>query len=225
MKLLAENIKGEEETDTHFIIKDKDNVKNCIGKYLHLANGPRPHPDHGKRLRDLISENTKELNSEIENNKITRFTLTKFGNNNLAYNPTESDFENLPWFSVNEVAKKLTRLPNKTSSGPDAVPCIVLKHLPPSIIKAFTTIFNNLMNQMDYPNSWKTAIVCPLLKKGKSPTCVRSFRPISLLPNMSKMFEALLMDKLTRIVEQRKSLPDQQFGFRRRMSQRQSADI
>lgn len=81
-------------------------------------------------------------------------------------------------------------LPNKTSAGIDEVPTMVLKHLPPKVIKDYTTIFNNAINQQYFPIARKKAKAIPIYKKGKALNEPSSCRPISLTPNISKVYEA-----------------------------------
>lgn len=52
-----------------------------------------------------------------------------------------------------------------------------------------------------------------ILKKGKSPNSVSSYRPISLLPVLSKLFERLLLDRLDPIISENDIIPRHQFGF------------
>jgi hypothetical protein len=53
-----------------------------------------------------------------------------------------------------------------------------------------------------------------LLKPGKPATEVTSYRPISLLPVLSKLFEKLLLKRLKPIIEEKQIIPNHQFGFR-----------
>src|SRR6266576_399594 len=51
-----------------------------------------------------------------------------------------------------------------------------------------------------------------LQKPGKPPSEVSSYRPISLLPSISKLFEKLILKRLKPLIEDK--IPDFQFGFR-----------
>ncbi|GBM51582.1 putative RNA-directed DNA polymerase from transposon BS [Araneus ventricosus] len=69
-----------------------------------------------------------------------------------------------------------------------------------------------------FPNCWKTARVLPILKPGKDPTHPVSYRPISLLPTLSKLGEKLILNRyLTRATKRRLPIP-QQFGFTPQLS-------
>jgi hypothetical protein len=52
------------------------------------------------------------------------------------------------------------------------------------------------------------------LKPGKPPNQLTSYRPISLLPNVSKVSEKLLLKRLLPVVENNRLILDHQFGFR-----------
>jgi hypothetical protein len=54
------------------------------------------------------------------------------------------------------------------------------------------------------------------LKPGKPPTELTSYRPISLLPTVSKVLEKLLLKRLFPVVESNGLIPNRQFGFRKR---------
>jgi hypothetical protein len=56
------------------------------------------------------------------------------------------------------------------------------------------------------------------LKPGKPPHVPTSYRPISLLPILSKVLEKLLFQRLIHTVENELMLPDHEFGFRHRQS-------
>jgi len=53
-------------------------------------------------------------------------------------------------------------------------------------------------------------------KPDKPAELVESYRPISLLPVLSKLFEKFLLSRLLEIIERKKVIPNHQFGFRHR---------
>jgi hypothetical protein len=53
---------------------------------------------------------------------------------------------------------------------------------------------------------------------GKPPNELTSYRPISLLPIVSTVFEKLLLKRLLQIVENNRLIPNYQFGFSQRHS-------
>jgi exonuclease III len=85
----------------------------------------------------------------------------------------------------------------------------------------FTAIFASVLNASMaggiFPSQLKLAKVCPI-HKGDSKTDVSNYRPISLLPIFSKIFEKALHNRLIKFLEDNESLYDHQFGFRKRHS-------
>ena len=57
-----------------------------------------------------------------------------------------------------------------------------------------------------------------ILKPGKDPALPSSYRPISLLDTIGKLFEMILLDRILHVVSERGLLPDEQFGIRPRHS-------
>jgi len=55
-----------------------------------------------------------------------------------------------------------------------------------------------------------------IAKPGKDPTEVTSYRPISLLPLLSRILEKLLLQRLKPLLTSQQLIPDHQFGFRPR---------
>jgi hypothetical protein len=65
---------------------------------------------------------------------------------------------------------------------------------------------------------WKHARVISLLKPGKDPALPSSYRPISLLDTIGKIFEKIRLVRILHEVIERGLLRDEQFGFRPRHS-------
>jgi hypothetical protein len=65
-----------------------------------------------------------------------------------------------------------------------------------------------------YPLLWKFAQIIMIPKPGKAIHDASSYRPISLLPTLSKIFDKLLLQLLRRVVDLPALLPEYQFGFR-----------
>jgi hypothetical protein len=65
-----------------------------------------------------------------------------------------------------------------------------------------------------FPMQWKVATIILILKPGKPPHEPTCYRPISLLPILSKIFEKILLERLLHIAQHKQLLPDHQFGFR-----------
>lgn len=75
-------------------------------------------------------------------------------------------------------------------------------------------LLKNAINICYFPRSWKCAKVLPILKKGKSHDGPSSYRPISLTPSLSKIFEAVINDSIVSFCTDNNIIPDRQFGFK-----------
>ena len=73
------------------------------------------------------------------------------------------------------------------------------------------------MTQGRFPNKLKSAIVIPIFKKGDS-THAENYRPISILSNISKIFEKVMYKRIYNFLESHNIISDTQFGFRQNHS-------
>ena len=64
-----------------------------------------------------------------------------------------------------------------------------------------------------FPTQWKLAKITPILK-ADDPTSLSNYRPISILPIMSKILEKLMASQLLEYLETNNFLSEHQFGFR-----------
>lgn len=102
----------------------------------------------------------------------------------------------------------------KKAPGFDLITGKVLQELTNRGFKAIQQIFNAVLRLGYFPSQWKVAQIIMLLKPGKNPNETVSYRPISLLPILSKVFEKIFLQRLKPILENNLLIPDHQFGFR-----------
>jgi len=98
--------------------------------------------------------------------------------------------------SSTQIRKVIKQLNPHKAPGYDLIAGTVLKHLPRKAIVLLTSIFNSLLRLCYFPVQWKYAQIIMIAKPGKPPTEASSYRPISLLPIMSKVFERFLLHRL-----------------------------
>jgi hypothetical protein len=79
-------------------------------------------------------------------------------------------------------------------------------------------IFNAVLRIHHFPPVWKHARVISILKPGKDPAQPSSYRPISLLDTVGKLFEKILLIRILHQVGECGLLRNEQFGFRPRHS-------
>jgi hypothetical protein len=118
-------------------------------------------------------------------------------------------------FSPGEIIETIKdNLNPKKAPGYDLITGRLLKEITRKVIMLLTAMFNAVIRTGFYPIQCKIAKIMMILKPGKPTQEVTSYRPISLLPIVSKLFEKVLLTKLKPILEKKRIIPDQQFGFR-----------
>ena len=81
-----------------------------------------------------------------------------------------------------------------------------------------TTLINACIRLNYVPDVWKVAEVIMIPKPGKNLSVVESYRPISLLSTMAKLFEKLILRRLKPILDRNNLIPSHQFGVRNKHS-------
>ena len=186
---------------------------NIMGAYYESINSPR-YLNNDTRLKEIVDTSVLNLKQDFTSFREQGRTITQFSANNTAICPSLSNDVLHPFCNPSAVAFILKRLLKKSSSGLAGIPPIIPKYLPINIIMNLTILFNNAINYSYFPKCWKCAKVLPILKKGKSPSDPSSYRPISLTLSISKVFEAVVNDKITSFCSVNRIIPDQQFGFK-----------
>ena len=126
--------------------------------------------------------------------------------------------------SVAELTRYLRKLKRNKAAGPDNLPPGFLKDIVESIAKPFTHIINLSLQTGDIPRDFKTAKVTPIFKSGSNRE-TDNYRPISVLPAMSKILERAVHSQLLCYLEENNVLSNAQFGFRPGRSTEQAATL
>ena len=118
-------------------------------------------------------------------------------------------------FTVDDtsVSKVLSSLRLTSASGPDNIGNILLKNTATSISKPLAKIFNMSLNVSHFPDSWKRSNICPVFKKSNK-QIKSNYRPISLLCNVSKVFERLVYNHLYEYLLSNNLLTEKNSGFK-----------
>ena len=107
----------------------------------------------------------------------------------------------------------IDNLPNKSSSGHDNLSLKIIKYLKKLISAPLTIIINQMFNTGIFPESLKIAKVKPLFKKNDHHT-ISNYRPISLLPLISKVFEKIIYQQTYSYFQKNNLFNSSQYGFR-----------
>ena len=111
-----------------------------------------------------------------------------------------------------EEMKKIISKLNEGAPGYDEVTAKCIKCVSENIIDPLVYLSNLSFNDGIFPCELKIAKVCPLYK-AKDPMIFSNYRPISLLPIFSKIFERLMYNRLLKFLKKNNLLYKYQFGF------------
>ena len=82
-----------------------------------------------------------------------------------------------------------------------------------SIVVPLKIIFENILSTGIYPELWKSANISPIHKKSDK-QLINNYRPISLLPICSKLFEKIIFNQLNSYFNDNNLITKNQSGFR-----------
>lgn len=115
--------------------------------------------------------------------------------------------------SEKELTKIISSFENKFSTGYDGVPIVVIKHAMKHLTRPLVHIINSSFISGIFPDKLKTARVKPLFKKGEKSN-IKNYRPVSLLPVFSKLYEKAMHIRLVHYLESNNLFDKEQHGFR-----------
>ena len=116
-----------------------------------------------------------------------------------------------------EVESLIAKMSTSKASGPFSVPSKVLKEFDAFFVPLLTSIINKSFKEGVFPSNLKCAKVIPIYKKGDKTKCP-NYRPISLLSNVSKIFERVMSNRLENYLNSNSILYEHQYGFRKKYS-------
>ena len=165
--------------------------------------------------RKYISNHFNEFFTNIGSNLVENIP----NNNKDPVSYIHDNFHNSMFLvptDVTEIENIITLLNNSTP-GYDDISAKVIKSSSYTFIEPLVHILNLSLSEGIFPTELKVAKVIPLYKMD-DPMLVNNYRPISILPTFSKIFEKLMFNRLNTYIEKQNILYEYQFGFRKNHS-------
>ena len=131
--------------------------------------------------------------------------------------PSSSSSQTLSSFTPLSACQVLTLV---TSARPttcplDPIPSHILQSIAPDLLPFLTHVIKTSLCTGCFTNSLKEARVNPLLKKPTlDPSAVNNYRPVSLLPFVSKTLERAIYNQLSSYLNHNNRLDHHQSGFK-----------
>lgn len=174
-------------------------IKNGNNADVTLANINKYYINVGSNLAHdtLMSLNRNEhdlaLQTNVKNKNLSSFGLL----------PTD----------VVEVHSTIQNLKNDSAPGWDRITAKLMKLALPHLLEPITAICQESFNMGIFPSALKKSVICPIHKGGNDDD-IMNYRPISLLPIISKVLEKLMNNRLKKFLETKNLLSPNQYGFR-----------
>ena len=119
----------------------------------------------------------------------------------------------IPEINIAFVRKYILNLDISKSTGLDDIGSRILKLSYDLISPSITFLIKKSLSLGIFPNVWKTANIIPIYKTGPKED-VNNYRPISILPTVSKIMEKWIHLKFVNYLNDNKLLHEKQSGFR-----------
>lgn len=183
--------------------------------------------DNNAEITSIIDDQCTYTNADIIANKFNDFFINMTNKPNLPnsqkhidYKHTITDISNTIFLTPTDedtVCRIINSLNSTNSTGYDDINTNILKRCSKYISYPLAHIINLSLFQGVFPARLKFSIVKPLYKKGDK-NDMNNYRPITLIPVISKIFERIMYDKLHSFILKHSILKEEQFGFRKNKS-------
>ena len=120
----------------------------------------------------------------------------------------------VPSFEVSDLIKNLDQ---SKSPDPYNIPVKLIKLIPCNMSVALTDIFNESFKSGIFRDLLKLAHVTPI-HKGNTRLAVTNYRPVSVLPIVSKVFEQIVHKRVYDFLISHNIIYEHQFGFQKNKS-------
>ena len=178
------------------IINDPTDVANVLNDFfknaVHKLNIATPieHITDTDDLVDPIEIAIQKYKNHPSIKKISEIVQDKNRTSSFSFNPT----------SVTEIEHIVKKLNPRKSGTYNDIPCFILKEFSGDLCKFITDIINDCISNSDFPKDMKKADITPVFKDTDR-TLKSKYRPVSLLPIISKLFERVMSNQITVFIE------------------------
>lgn len=116
-----------------------------------------------------------------------------------------------------EISNIIDNLKTNTAKGLDNISAKLIKKMKSHLTDFLVEKVNECLNIGIFPDSLKIARVKPIFKSD-DPKIISNYRPISVLPAFSKIFETVIKDRLENYLTENNIIHTNQYGFKKNSS-------
>ena len=121
----------------------------------------------------------------------------------------------LPLITQDKVNNYLKSMPSHKATGSDGLSIKLLKIAASAISPSICKLMNHCISKNEFPSQWKIARVTPIFKNQGQKDDKSNYRPISVLPILSKVYEKHIHESLYEYCNKNNILHNLQSGFRK----------
>ena len=198
------------------ILKPNKNSKyKSIKKILYKNQTLTENIDIANAFNDFFCNIGKEITKKYSSKNFNSSDHMKYFNdvnfiNSFFFKPS----------NAHDISSIISNLKNKKTHF-NVLPVSALKFVSEIISPIISNILNKSLETSNFPDILKNARVTPIFKSGKI-TDINNYRPISVLPTLSKIFEKFAYRQLYEYLNINNILFKHQYGFRNRMGTNQA---
>lgn len=201
-------------------LKKEEKKKNFKG-FVEELNPTMSSSDLWLKIGRLTGKRKKNQTNNIlyEDNILADSFLDKhFGANDPYFNVDSTFKIDYNLFDFNRFNNILLRKKKHSAPGEDLISYSMLRELKPEIKIGLIKQLNSIWKDCYLPMSLKTIKIVAVPKPGRDQATVEGKRPISLVPTLTKLTNAAVLEKLVQYLNENSLIPETSFGFRKHTS-------
>lgn len=174
-----------------------------------------------KVVTNKLMKPGSEITATMAPAKVEEIVTYLFPEGNQIEEPTRINDEDYLPFVMNELELTMREISSKKipAPGPDGVNSRILVIAVQTAPQMFLDVLNKCLEEKKFPIIWKKARLVLLKKPNKHGDDASTFRPISLLNEISKLFERMIKRRINKYMTATgMELSCNQYGFRRGLS-------
>ena len=193
--------------------------RTSISRSIDRSSNPK---QFWSRLRSLVYNQQSSSATNLSCNEYANYFDSVIAN--MVHDVGSEKTDSMPdaavgaQFSFNgitghDVKMGVLKLKNSHKHDVNGLSSYLLKKSVDVVSPFLAELFNLCLLNGVFPASLKCAVVTPVYKKGNAQN-VENYRPISVLPNLAKLFESLIYNQISRYFYSRGLMSNRQSGFR-----------
>lgn len=192
-------------------IRNSDNKSKASWKVINASLNRKPkQPDSPNLSPDVFNNFFASIPETITKSIPDSVNGPNYYLNNSNRHQTRSFYLRL--CTNAEIFTAIMGLKNSSAEDAYGMTARIIKHVAPFLSEPLARLLNRCIHENYFPNELKISKITPLFKGGNK-SDPASYRPIAIIPMLSKVFEEILKERLIDYFSTRSLFCDQQYGY------------